>query len=53
MDGDGFISVDDLHRVFSARNTLSSRADLEAWVRKRDSKGIGAVDFEDFSEHYQ
>lgn len=53
MDGDGFISVEDLHQVFLDRNTQTSRNDLIAWVRKRDSSGSGAVNFRDFCEHYQ
>ena len=30
----------------------SSAAEIDAWIKRRDSSGKGAVSFEDFAKHY-
>jgi len=50
LDGDGFISKDDMK--LAVGGIQCSDAEIEAWLRKRDSSGKGAVSFEDFIKHY-
>lgn len=52
VDGDGFISVNDLRKAFTASGQERSEDELSYWVRKRDSIGAGAVNFDDFSKFY-
>jgi Ca2+-binding EF-hand superfamily protein len=52
LNGDGLIDVDDLTKVFRATGRPVERDEIRDWVRERDSKGIGAVCFEDFLAHY-
>ncbi len=52
VDGDGYISVDDLRIAFGQQGKPCSEAELVQWVRKRDSIGAGAVNFEDFAKKY-
>jgi Ca2+-binding EF-hand superfamily protein len=52
LNGDGLIDVDDLTKVFRASGRNVERDEIRDWVRERDSKGIGAVCFEDFLAHY-
>ena len=54
VDGDGAISVDDLQLAFLAQGrTEIDPQELIAWVRKRDTSGIGLyVSFEDFVKNY-
>ena len=65
VDGDGFISIQDLERSLLRNNGNSvtteghrtsnrySRAELEAWIRGKDSTGSGVVSFTDFQRHFQ
>ncbi len=49
---DGYIDADDLSKAFLAMGRQVKKEEIVEWVRKRDSKGIGAVCFEDFLAHY-
>ena len=53
MDGDGFISVEDLKFAFESQGRHCTAHELLSWVRRRDSSGVGAVSFNDFASHYQ
>ena len=53
VDCNGYITVEDLRRVFASQGKQSTEAELREWVRRRDSTGRNAVSFLDFSEHYQ
>lgn len=52
VDGDGLIDVEDLISVFRATGKTVEIDEIKEWVRSRDSKGLGAVCFEDFLSHY-
>jgi Ca2+-binding EF-hand superfamily protein len=52
VDGDGYISVDDLRIAFEQQGRATSETELVQWVRKRDTIGAGAVNFEDFAKKY-
>lgn len=52
VDGDGRITVEDLHQAFTAQNKPFTPADLRTWVQSKDTSGSGAVSFEDFAKHY-
>ena len=52
VDGDGRITVEDLHHAFTAQGKPFTAADLRIWVQTKDSTGTGAVSFEDFARHY-
>jgi Ca2+-binding EF-hand superfamily protein len=52
VDGDGFISVDDLQRSFKPQGRNTPQSELVAWVRRRDLSSIGAVCLEDFLKSY-
>lgn len=51
-DQDGFITKQDLRLTFESQGKTVSDKELVEWVRKRDSHGTGAVDFDDFAKHY-
>jgi hypothetical protein len=55
VDGDGAISVDDLKLAFEAQGrAVTDPYELIAWVKRRDSTGVGLyVSFDDFVAHYQ
>jgi calcium-binding protein CML len=53
IDGDGYISVNDIIESFKNQGRTCTEAEALAWVRKRDSIGSGGVMFEDFMKHYQ
>lgn len=53
MDGNGYITVEDLRKVFLSQGKQSTETELKEWVQRRDSTGRNAVSFLDFSEHYQ
>jgi len=50
LDRDGFISKDDMK--LAVGGIQCSDAEIESWLRKRDSTGQGKVSFEDFIKHY-
>jgi Ca2+-binding EF-hand superfamily protein len=52
VDRDGLISVQDLRAAFQAQGKPLGDRELFDWVKKRDSKGGGAVDFDDFCKNY-
>merc|ERR1711998_565076 len=45
VDGDGYISVDDLIQAFQRQGRICTEAEAIAWVKKRDSLGAGGVNF--------
>ena len=53
VDGDGFISSEDLRTAFTAQGKAFTTPDLKTWVQTRDVSGTGAVSFEDFCLHYK
>lgn len=52
VNGDGLIDVEDLSKTFRATGKTVEQEEIREWVRRRDSKGIGAVGFEDFLAHF-
>ena len=50
LDGDGFVSKQDMQ--LAVGGLQSSAAEIDAWIKRRDSSGKGAVSFEDFVQHY-
>ena len=50
LDGDGFVSREDMQ--LAVGGLQSSAAEIDAWIKRRDSSGRGAVSFEDFAKHY-
>tara|TARA_A100001035_G_scaffold230781_1_gene192784 strand:+ start:100 stop:774 length:675 start_codon:yes stop_codon:yes gene_type:complete len=52
IDGDGFISVNDLESAFRRQGRDASHAEVVSWVRRKDISKIGAVCLEDFIESY-
>jgi Ca2+-binding EF-hand superfamily protein len=52
VNGDGLIDAEDLSKIFHATGKTVEKDEIREWVRKRDSKGIGAVCFEDFLAHF-
>jgi Ca2+-binding EF-hand superfamily protein len=52
VDGDGLISVQDLHRSLGQGEKALSLEECEAWIRRRDRTGNGALTFEDFAFFY-
>lgn len=52
IDGDGFITVQDLRDSFERQALEYSEGQLIDWVKKRDFSGIGAVSFNDFATFF-
>jgi Ca2+-binding EF-hand superfamily protein len=52
VNGDGLIDAEDLSKTFRASGKAVEPEEIREWVRRRDSKGIGAVGFEDFLAHF-
>jgi Ca2+-binding EF-hand superfamily protein len=50
-DGDGLISAEDLKHTLTSHGELSL-TECEAWIRRRDRAGTGALTFEDFAFFY-
>ena len=52
-NGDGEISFLDLKKVLTQQGQRSTDDEIHAWIRKRDTSGLGTVSLEDFIAAYR
>lgn len=52
-DGDGFLSVSDVHRAFAEQGRDTDEQRVAEWVSRRDRSGHGAISLEDFVHYYR